>query len=148
MIVIGYPGIGKSTTAKKNSKFIDLESSNFWVDGHRHDDWYRSYCQVAEDLSRQGYIVFVSYHREVRQQLESSPEHIVLVFPSLDLEDAWVKRLRNRYEESNSFKDYKAWQNSSNYAANINELERCGIGYKIRLRDMNYDLEKFFATQD
>lgn len=38
MIVIGYQGIGKSTLANKDLRFIDLESGNFWVDGKRADD--------------------------------------------------------------------------------------------------------------
>ena len=67
MIVIGYQGIGKSTLAARNLKYIDLESSNFWFDDPetkqrvRHSNWYEMYFNVAEDLSRQGYVVFVSY---------------------------------------------------------------------------------------
>ena len=67
MIVIGYQGIGKSTLANKDLRFIDLESGNFWVDGKRADDWYKPYCQIAEHLSRQGYIVFTSSHEVVRK---------------------------------------------------------------------------------
>ena len=52
MIVIGYQGIGKSTLAGRDHKFIDLESGNFWVDGKRADDWYKPYCQIAEHLSK------------------------------------------------------------------------------------------------
>ena len=33
MIIIGYQGVGKSTLANKDDKFIDLESSSFWVKG-------------------------------------------------------------------------------------------------------------------
>ena len=59
MIVIGYQGVGKSTLAGKDYRFIDLESGCFWVDGPngervRADDWYKAYCQVAVDLSDQG----------------------------------------------------------------------------------------------
>lgn len=33
MIIIGYQGIGKSTLAHEDNKYIDLESGNFWYQG-------------------------------------------------------------------------------------------------------------------
>lgn len=70
MIITGYQGIGKSTLARKENNVIDLESASFWnyENGNktRPDDWYVYYCQVAEHLSKQGYIVFVSCHQQVR----------------------------------------------------------------------------------
>ena len=66
MIITGYQGIGKSTLARKDKNIIDLESSSFWKydkscnSKTRCEDWYVYYCQVAMDLSRQGYTVFVS----------------------------------------------------------------------------------------
>ena len=32
MIIIGYPGIGKSTLAGRYKEYVDLESSNWCVD--------------------------------------------------------------------------------------------------------------------
>ena len=112
MIVIGYQGIGKSTLAGRNNRFIDLESGNFWVDGKRADDWYKPYCQIAEHLSQQGYIVFTSSHEVVRKQLENSGETIVVVYPSIKLKDEWIAKLEKRYEESGLEKDYKALMNA------------------------------------
>lgn len=68
MIITGYQGIGKSTLASKSDKIINLESTCFWKyeedvylnktgNKSRPDDWYVYYCQVAQDLSRQGYTV-------------------------------------------------------------------------------------------
>ena len=112
MIVIGYQGIGKSTLAGRNNKFIDLESSNFWIDGKRADDWYKPYCKIAEHLSQQGYIVFTSSHEVVRKQLEDSDEIVVLAFPSAELKWEWIAKLEKRYEESGLEKDYKALMNA------------------------------------
>lgn len=40
MIILGYPGIGKSTICRDNQKYIDLESSNFYDEyGNRPDKW-------------------------------------------------------------------------------------------------------------
>ena len=138
MIVIGYQGIGKSTLAGRNNRFIDLESGNFWVDGKRADDWYKPYCQIAEHLSQQGYIVF-------RKQLENSGETIVVVYPSIKLKDEWIAKLEKRYEESGLEKDYKALMNAKDrYEENIRELGEYGHSYQIYrlvLSKMGYDLE-------
>ena len=141
MIVIGYQGIGKSTLAGRNNKFIDLESSNFWIDGKRSVDWYKPYCKIAEHLSQQGYIVFTSSHKEVRKQLEDSNEMVIVAYPSLDLRDEWIAKLEERFKESGLEKDYKALMNAKNrFEEDIIELSE-GFTCKLTLTGMNYDLE-------
>jgi heat shock protein HspQ len=142
MIVIGYQGIGKSSLAGRDRKFIDLESSNFWVDGKRAEDWYKPYCQIAEHLSQQGYIVFTSSHEVVRKQLAGSREVVVVVYPSLNLKDMWLDKLENRYRETGLEKDYKALMNAKDrYEENIQELANSNIPYKLMLTNPDYDLE-------
>lgn len=143
MIVIGYQGIGKSTLAGRDNKFIDLESGNFWVDGKRADDWYKPYCQIAEHLSQQGYIVFTSSHEVVRKQLENSSEVVVIVYPSIELKDEWIDKLEERYAVSKLEKDYKALMNAvDRYEENIKELSESNHKYcKVVLTKMDYDLE-------
>lgn len=93
MIIFGYPGIGKSTLVKESYltglRVIDLESSNFFVDGQRPDNWAEIYCNIAKDLSRQNYIVLVSTHKAVREALfkERLDEEVAVIYPSLDLKD-------------------------------------------------------------
>ena len=143
MIVVGYPGIGKSTLAGRDYKYIDLESENFWVDGERTEDWYKPYCKIAEHLSEQGYIVFVSSHEVVRQYLvENSRELVVLVYPSIELKDAWIDKLEKRYIKSRLEKDYKALMNAKDrYVENIKELQESCIEYKLEINKLSYDLE-------
>lgn len=145
MIVIGYQGIGKSSLAGRNNRFIDLESGNFWVDGKRADDWYKPYCQIAEHLSQQGYIVFTSSHEVVRKQLENSSETIVIVYPSIELKDKWIDKLEKRYAKSGLEKDYKALMNAKDrYEENIKELSKYSHRYQVyrlALTQMDYDLE-------
>lgn len=143
MIVVGYPGIGKSTLAGRDYKYIDLESENFWVDGERTEDWYKPYCKIAEHLSEQGYIVFVSSHEVVRQYLvENSRELVVLVYPSIELKDAWIDKLEKRYIKSRLEKDYKALMNTKySYVENIQELQESCIEYKLEINKLSYDLE-------
>lgn len=113
MIVIGYQGIGKSTLARKNLRYVDLESSYFRFSGldncrvhsnnekkenlvngildlvaeFEKENLYEVYCNVAENLSRQGYTVFVSSHQPVRERLLKSEEYVIVCVPSLDLKD-------------------------------------------------------------
>lgn len=142
MIVIGYQGIGKSTLAGRNCRYIDLESGCFWINGKRPDDWYLYYCSIAEHLSKQGYIVFVSSHEVVRTRLEWSCEDVAIVYPSIELKDYWISKLKKRYAETKLDKDYKAFMNAKErYAENIKELKDCNIPYKICFSETDYDLE-------
>lgn len=142
MIIIGYQGIGKSTLANKDLRFIDLESGNFWVDGKRADDWYKPYCQIAEHLSKQGYIVFTSSHEVVRNQLVGSTEKVICCAPDLSLEDKWIDKLKNRYEASGLDKDYKAYMNAAaRYAENIKEIAS-GEFEVLWIRDTDYILSE------
>ena len=152
MIVIGYQGIGKSTLATKSLRYIDLESSSFWFDDPetkqrvRHGNWYEVYCNVAEDLSRQGYTVFVSSHQPVRERLSRSDEYVITCVPSLDLKDKWIEKLRLRYENSGIEKDYKAYMNAiDGFTENVTEIMRSGFDV-LEIKDMNYDLKKLLEV--
>ena len=115
MIIVGYPCIGKSTYAASHRfKVIDLESSNFIKDGN----WVESYCNVAIDLSKHGYNVFVSSHDAVRKQLlKSDYEYVFVIYPALDIKEEWLERLHERYLETEleKEKDYRAWQRALNH---------------------------------
>lgn len=141
-IIVGYQGIGKSTLAFHNNRVIDLESSNFFVDGERPANWYIIYCKIARALCKQGYIVCVSSHKEVREELAKKPAvNQVVVFPALQLKDNWIKKLRNRYEQCDSSKNFKALRNAEqNYDQNIMDLMKQDGFEHIAIQDMNYDL--------
>lgn len=146
MIFIGYQGIGKSCLAERNINFIDLESSNFWYDykGEKKRDpyWYLPYCSIAENLSAQGYDVFVSSHSVVRDRLAYSQEYVVTIYPAPYLKDEWIEKLQKRYEASHSDKDYKAWMNAKDrYLDNIQELKDSAV-HDIVIQSMNYHLDK------
>ena len=142
MIIIGYPGIGKSTLGGRDHKYIDLESSIFKVDGERSEDWYKVYCKVAEDLSRQGYIVFVSSHSVVRETLKSSEEDVAVAYPVGALEKRWVTKLRDRYNKTNSEKDRIAYERAKDhFNEDIVSLLNYPTRHHVWLTTMAYDLE-------
>lgn len=114
MIIIGYPGIGKSSYArfKGGRHTIDLESSCF-VKG---DNWAVSYCNVAVDLANQGFDVFVSSHDAVRKALMASCYYrIFAVYPSLCIKKDWISRLEARYKRTGLEKDLRSLERARAY---------------------------------
>ena len=132
LIMIGYQGIGKSSCAGKND-CIDLESGSFWVDGKRAEEWYIPYCQIAMHLANQGYTVFTSSHKVVRDQLASMPllprvGKVVVFCPESRFKTEWIQRLQDRYDKTRLDKDYKALMNAKDrYTENIRELFDSGF---------------------
>lgn len=128
MIIVGYQGIGKSTLSNEDINYIDLESGNFWIDGKRADDWYKPYCKIAEHLSRQGYRVFVSSHKVVRDELKNCSEPVMCCAPTLELEYFWVNKLFERFERDQTMKNFKAWKNAEDcYQENIKDIADSGF---------------------
>lgn len=151
MIITGYQGIGKSTLAKTNDKIIDLESTCFWNkesgEKTRPDDWYVYYCQIAIDLSNQGYIVFVSCHPQVRDFLSSHSNNFNAIFPSKKIKEDWINRLKNRYKLSGLEKDKRALEHAEKfYDSDIDRLlYECQYGIEyyhnaVIIESINYDL--------
>ena len=143
MIIIGYPGIGKSTLAGRYKEYIDLESSN-WnnPDNTKPDNWWWSYGKVAEDLSRQGYRVFVSCHPQVQKYFEESNEYVMVCYPSLHMKDDWTLKLANRYEQDRSMKNLAALNNVDLfYDKQIRALDESTFKHKCVLKDINYTLD-------
>lgn len=148
MIIIGYQGIGKSTLAKDSWEYIDLESGNFWINGERDEQWYKPYCNIANHLSAQGYTVFTSSHKEVREELKNSNEIVKIAFPALELKTDWLIRLTNRYNESMLEKDYKALINASlHYEDNIEDLMNEPFD-KIIINNIDYNLGELIEQND
>lgn len=105
LIVIGYPGIGKTTAANELSNCVDLESSYF-VNNLR-------YCELAMNIANQGNIVFVSSHKMVCEYFNRVPflENVakaIIICPRTTMKDEWIKKLEERYENSGLEKDWRA----------------------------------------
>lgn len=146
MIIIGFPGIGKSTLASNNDKFVDLESSYFKTPDARNEDWVVDYCKLAEILSKNGSIVLVSSHKAVRDYIANmhTDEPVACVFPSGGIREQWIKKLEDRYMNSGLDKDYRAFIRArDNYDDDIRELySDDSIPYKWIITNINYNLEE------
>ena len=149
MIVIGYQGIGKSTLARKSFRYIDLESSALRKGNMRWQNWYEPYCMIAEWLSRQGYTVFVSSHKEVRDYLnEFCEEPFCAVVPSEDLKDEWIERLRERHKRLPTDKNYRAYMNAvDRFTENVREIKK-DVADVREITSMSYELDKLIERAD
>lgn len=141
MIVVGYQGIGKSTLSGINSYFIDLESSNFFNDGVRTENWHKTYSKIAKSLSDNNHDVFVSSHKIVRDELVKYSKDVVLIFPSLELKDVWLKKLYVRYCDTKLEKDNKAYLNAlEKYEESINDMKNDNRFSHIEIIKDSYEL--------
>jgi ABC-type oligopeptide transport system ATPase subunit len=147
MIIVGYQGIGKSSVIKYTCNVIDLESGSFWIKGKRSEDWYKIYVNIAKHLSDQGNIVFLSSHKCVRDELNARGLEFTVICPGLTLKKEWISKLRYRYLESFSEKDYKAWKNAEqSYDENIKDLFKEKNVYI--LHDMEYSMLNIISQYD
>ena len=152
MIIIGFPGIGKSSVTRaydgdtNTTGYIDLESSNFVKD----DNWVKEYCNLAIDLDLQGYNVFVSSHKAVREYLAEKQyifPDIMEVFPSKEMCTEWLNRLESRYMKCKTAKNERALNYiRNNFDTAVDEMERDAIIHKVRITKENMnDLKKAMA---
>ena len=124
LIISGYQGIGKSFISKLfPEKFIDHESSHFFVNGVRDPNWFVVYVNQAIDLVNKGYTVFISSHWVVRDYLDEIGQEFLVITPSIDIKEDWIERLQLRYNATNSSKDFKSLENAkAMYEESVTEL--------------------------
>lgn len=170
MIVVGFPGIGKTSISFGKNNFVDLESSCFNIvdpvtnKKTKPDNWEKLYVSVVYDLAKQGKHVCVSNHSLVinellyRKQKDSRLDEypIVFVYPKKNLKDRWIERLTDRYNNSVQIDKDIADKNkaaldavAANYDKWIDALERIDPNnvtaygnnvYKIPIACIDYDL--------
>lgn len=155
MIIVGYPGIGKTTIASKFHDFFDFDSSSMIIteDGSnkKPDYWWELYARIAIKLNRD-LNVFVSSHKEVQEEILKQAkeagvmEHVRICYPALELKEQWLKRLKERYEASGLDKDKRAFDYATaHYEENIMAMKKIpGVKHK-EIKEMPYDLYKILT---
>lgn len=158
-IYICYQGVGKSSTVNECDGFIDLESSNFRLEnGFRPENWYKFYAQIAFDLASQGYSVFVSSHDVVRRQISYMKDkyypnvRVAIVYPTIDIKDEWIERLKKRYEENPTEKNKVAYLNAKDrFDENIAEMKKDANDFgfdKVEIDTCKYKLIDKLPLED
>lgn len=124
MIVCGYPCIGKSTVARQNPQFIDLESSYFKIEGRYKSGWHENYCIFAIELHRTGHVVFTSTHADVVEFLTDGekmfryglkPTDVKICYPDPHLHSNWIDRATIRWQTTGLVKDRLALKRIINH---------------------------------
>lgn len=155
MIIVGYPEIGKRTLAGEDN-CIDLNFNLFYPAKcymeKLQEISIRNYCDVAVDLSKQGYTVFVSSHEAVLNRLTyiafTHNEDIAIIYPSIKLKDEWIEKLKVICENINTMEAYNAWKNAEKmYDQNIKDLNDPDRAMKYdfiryEIESMDYDLSE------
>lgn len=151
MIIFGYPGIGKSTLVKEGFSrsdcrgAIDLESSMFKTDMNpdRSPDWYQAYGNIAIDLSNQGFLVFCACHSMILDYIAKKVpnNNYWIIYPTIDLREEWLNRLRQRYFDTKSIKDLNALEYAeTHYTESIWQLNAQRQFNTLTIDNMDYDL--------
>lgn len=162
MIIIGYPGVGKTEAAKLfPGAVIDLESSECIykpkekeytydttmtitssVTSNSHDYFvseevkeFNTYCKIAEYLSKNNKIVLVSSHKEVQDYFCKSKEPVYICYPDKEIKKEWIQFLRGRYVNDDSKKNYNAYMRAvNNFDDDIDYMSTRGF-INIELKD-------------
>lgn len=132
-VYCGYPCVGKTSiggsfvrTCKEDHLIVDMETSLMKSDGFdRPLNWVKIYVNYVEALIDQGVYVFCSTHAKVREELENRGIEYVNVFPSLNIQDYWLCKLRDRWKNDPSNKNLLAYERAmSYYEDDIEELDK------------------------
>lgn len=144
-IVLGYPGVGKTTIAQRHEDCIDLESSDFnLLDSDENVD---RYWKTARRLENQGYIVFVSTHESVQRRakkaLDVGLDTVKVVYPDMNLRKHWISKVRFRKEVQPSTSNISAWKHLNlHYLTDIRGLMcRFPKDVTICISNTDYDME-------
>lgn len=115
MIICGYAGVGKSTLAKEVAGIMDLESTPF------EKDWER-YAKCAIHYHKNGYIVLVSCHKEIREcilsMLAGDNTNVCTIVPNVADKELYRERYTRRGNTPEFIKvqmdNWKKWLDKGN----------------------------------
>lgn len=95
-LIAAFPGTGKSYATqellKRGIPSVDSDSSQFAKD----DTWPASYIQHIQNRLDEGFVVFCSTHKEVRDALLNAGMSFTMVLPDPTLCDFYMQRYHNR----------------------------------------------------
>lgn len=140
-IIVGFPGVGKSSL--KEMGWIDLRSDCFWIGDEdkkiRPEGWYESFCNVAIDLSNQGYDVLVPSHEAIRRYLKFHNQAYTVIYPDPCLKEKWTEKLKDRYEINPNRETLSAYEavrdHWDDFMKDLSEEES-----SLVIKDMDYSL--------
>lgn len=115
IIISAFPACGKSYMYNnyngKPYSMLDSDSSNFsWIYENgiktnvRNPDFITDYMNHIKENIGKVDVIFVSSHAEVRKALRENNLKYFMVYPSLDMKEEMLKRMRERGNDDNFIK--------------------------------------------
>lgn len=103
-IICGFSGIGKTTAEQKHRQILDMESSgysNVFENGFvvsRNKDFPKNYIDKLEELIKndEAYYYLLSCHEEVRNELKARGWQYIIVLPTIEQKNEYLKRWLKR----------------------------------------------------
>ena len=105
IVICGFSGIGKSTAEQKHRRVVDMESSCFsheWGFDHckmeKNSDFPQNYIDHLEKLMEDNHADYylLSCHAEVREELRKRGIPYIIVMPSPEHKNTYLKRWLKR----------------------------------------------------
>lgn len=152
MIIVGYPGIGKTWAARAGyDGIIDLDSVYFrdrdddrgWLGGEKG---LGNYIWLVKKLNSEGKTVLISSHKEVRDRLLAEKDiprsEICYICPDVLMRDVWLARLYRRWIDTTEKSAWFAYRRAiKNYEKDISDMTSDRVyGVKVHIVDEK-DLE-------
>lgn len=104
-VICGFSGVGKSTAEQLHNNVVDFESSaysHFFNDNHligeKNPNFPRNYVDALCELMDKGRenVFLLSCHEEVRKELTDRGIDYVIVMPTYEQKNDYLKRWLNR----------------------------------------------------
>lgn len=102
-VVCGFSGVGKTTAEQKKKNIFDFESSiysHIWLDGELQPDktFPKNYIDAVLNRCSEytGEIYLLSCHQEVRDELKRRGVGYIIIMPTLDQKNEYLKRWLQR----------------------------------------------------
>lgn len=136
-IVIGFPGVGKTTFFEQNRqlKCADSDSSRFsWIERDvRNPDFPQNYIEHIKAAIGRFDLIFVSSHDLVREALKEEGLPFTVVYPSKELKDEYIQRYIDRGNRD-SFVDFL----QTNFEQFISVIEQDNYPLNIALQSGHF----------
>lgn len=117
MVISGFPGIGKTFYSKHNYDQIDLDSTQFSKlrNGERNPNFPDNYIEGLKKILHKYNIIFVSSHKETREQLQKNNISYNIICPDIEKEgnkELFMKRYKTRKHHTNREQFVKLMENN------------------------------------
>ena len=132
LIISGFPGVGKSETAKKYKKvqILDLDSSPFvWLpSGLKNPDFPINYMQAIKDNIGKYDVIFVSAYQIIRDALVNHKIPYLLIYPNKELKHIYIDKYNKNGNSAQSIEYI-----NNNWEKLIGDIEHETYPDKIKL---------------